>query len=253
MSLRKLARLKRAEEQKILKEHEGLYGRIVAENYPKEAEPYYREEKPVSKRRPFALIGVAAAAALVFAVSFGVIRFIGAAAPNGRLAERAANSYSGVTEAVNDAQSLSPIPGGITASNIVSVENFLSGSRLALVGLNYKVTEKKNEGQTEFYRIQVDTCSEYHVFDIIVNVKNDFDFESELLPWEKATLRTDDSGPFEITYAAVIKQRGDYYVFNTKAKVDTGRETYYITYNYVSENPECELIELIYYYIKPAE
>ena len=269
MVKRKLARLKRAEERKIIKEHEGLYKDLVKENYPAAdftARAVSEADSPVTKtfrparKWPFVLTGAVSAVVFVFAAVAVFNRLFTYGLPFSRnSADREPNynitandeGYPGNIIKEDGIGGVVLPTDGLMSVNISAVKNALTNSLLVTDGLNFKsVTEKKTDGETEYYRIEVDTVTEFHVFDIIVAVSESFRLEDELLPWESP--ETDDSGEFTITYSAVRRQRGDYYAFITKAKVDTGKEIYYITYNYTSVDPECELIDLIYYYIKPA-
>jgi len=62
MTERKLKKLKKAEENKILKEHEGLYARLVKENYS-EAPLSATAEHPAKKRRLGWIYGLSVGAA----------------------------------------------------------------------------------------------------------------------------------------------------------------------------------------------
>ncbi|MBQ7164335.1 MAG: hypothetical protein IJU84_07170 [Clostridia bacterium] len=247
---RKLLRLKKAEEKRILKEHEGLYETLVRENYPREEGKKREEKASFIKKLPFAVIGSVAAAAFVFAVAIGLTRFNGIGMNKG--AAPGANINEGQNYIKPAGDEAFERQGYLSPAMLASLNASLEKSSLDIGTLKIRsVTEKKTGGETEYYRVEADTVPGYSVFDIIVGVGKDFSFEEELLPWENA--EKDTEGPFDITYSVVRKRRGDMYSFMTKAKVDTGAEIYYITYNYVSEDPECELIDLIYYYIKPVE
>ncbi len=252
MKDKKIIRLKNADERKIINEHEGLYDRLVSENFAKQParNPAGDGARTKKKALIWSLSAVSAAVIVFAAVIASSFLFIG---HNGNKV----NEYAGNDAAENGAaipsEDYSVLPGAQdniivqrTDVDVDTVTNSLKTSTLMNDGLNFRnVSEVTVNGEREYFELNVET---YHTFDVIVSV--DDKLEKELNYGELAE-ETINAHGYKVLYSINKKAMGDLYEFNTKAVVYAGEETYYIIYNYVSSDGRCELLDMIEFYITP--
>ena len=222
----KLKRLKRAEENKILSEHEGLYNRLVMENYPQEV------KEPKVSRSPFhfnkyAMASFATACA-VFVMGVGA--FLGFKDLSKSDENFANNTVSEVT--------------------VQAIEQSLDYSSLNISDDKIKkVSAHKSGNVNNYFEVEVET---FHTFDIIVKVNPECEIPESIKP-SINTEREINAHGFTVDYTVSRTRLEDYFTFNTKAVITTESEVYYIRYNYSSVSPECELLDMIEECIKPKD
>ena len=226
----KLKRLKRAEENKILKEHEGLYNRLIAENFPvAEDVSIQPEPKPRAWPRRGVLAVASMALASVIIVGSGVL-ILGGGFNKKNDAAHAPNADFAASE--------------VTLS---TVESELDYTSLNMSSVNVKKISAV--GANDYFEIEVDT---FHTFDLIVKVNPNCDVPEAIKPGANAMHKVNSHG-FEVDYTVTRRRMEDYFMFNTKAVVKTGSEVYYIRYNYSSSNATCELLDVIEAFITPKQ
>jgi len=234
MTERKLKKLKKAEENKILKEHEGLYARLVKENYS-EAPLSATAEHPAKKRRLGWIYGLSVGAAAMLTL----ITVAGAFGLN--------SVFNGIYNKEQSTPERNPLPVYNKNVNITTVDGSLSNTSLSASGLNFKTISSCSTGdEHNYFEIEIDT---FHTFDIIVQVNREFKIDG----WhQNGNVKTTvNKYGFKVTYTETVRRHEDYFVFDTKAVVDTGNEVYYITYGYSSTSRESELLPMIEAYIRP--
>lgn len=225
----KLKRLKKAEENRILSEHEGLYSRLVKENYAQSAEPLPAEAQPRQTRRSgfnrwalasFVLAGVIAVGGLTFALGRG--RF----------------------DVDNDA----PQANGAEQITVSALEQSLYYTSLNTSALDIKSVNAVYEGgEAGYYTLEVDS---FHTLEFIVKVNPQVSVPEMAKPGANANHTINKHG-FRVDYTVTRRRLEDYFMFNTKAVVTTESEVYYIRYNYSSPSPTCELLDMIEACITP--
>lgn len=226
MIKRRLKALKKADENKILKEYEGLYQRLVDENYSKsQLAPSFAQEKP--KKASF--------------MRWAVPAFSGALA-----VVVAAIALFPMSKKKND--TIPPMADEVIVENvsISTVESSLEKSHIAAEDLNFKSISASQTGEKEnYFEIKVDT---YHTFEMIVQINPDFELSTDIAVTDGE--RANING-FNVDYKVNKRRQEDYFLFKTNAVVDTGKEIYYIKYNYSSVNADCELLDIIDAFIQP--
>jgi len=221
----KIKRLKRADENKILSEHEDLYNRLVRENYPSE------EEVKVSRPRlHFNKYAVASFATACAVLVIGVGAFFGLKNPSAKDKNYAGESVTEVT--------------------VQTVEQSLDYSSLNISNDKIKkVSAFRTGGIDNYFEVEVEI---FHTFDIIVKVNPDCEIPESIKP-SLNTEREINAHGFAVDYTVSRTRLEDYFTFNTKAVITTDSEVYYIRYNYSSVSPECELLDMIEECIKPKD
>ena len=231
----KLKRLKKAEENRILKEHEGLYARLVEENYSEAAlaEKSDFTEKPVRKGFAFPRWAIATVAAAAVTVITGVSFAAG---------------LGGMFAPKKDFNNAAPGLQGPVTVTVSELESRLNCTSLNTSALGIKnVSEVYSGGEVGYFTVEVDT---FHTFDMIVKVDPEISVPESIKPGANAVREVNRHG-FEVAYTVSRRRLEDYFSFNTKAVVTTDSEVYYIRYNYSSSSPTCELLELIEECITP--
>lgn len=233
MVKRKLKRLKKAEENRIISEHEGLYNRLIAENYaPAEgrAEEQRQSDNYVSRRLGFNRWAVASFVLAGIIAVGGLFMIVG----KGRF-----------DVAVNDAPS---VAGQVEEVTVTALEQSLDCTSLNTSALGIKkINAVYGAQQADYYTVEVDT---FHTLELIVKVNPDCDVPEIAKPSANADTTVNRHG-FSVNYTVTRRRLEDYFMFNTKAMVTTDSEVYYIRYNYSSISPTCELLSMIEECITP--
>lgn len=244
MIKRKLRALRQAEEKKILAENEGLYRRLVDENYQKTVPAAERTVPAAERKRGRGwLYGVAAAMAGVLAVFVSVGFMFGRIVSDKNMAEApdsSSNEYD-VNHSVEDTPSQpgeAEAPGDNDSYGEVSieyVESVLQSTRL-YGGLKFRsIVAGKDK-----IEIEVDT---FYTFDVVILLNEDARLDG-FFP-ESGDVESATINDMDVSYIIDTRKKEDYYAFYTLARVDGGSEVYYITYNYTSVRSDCELTDMI--------
>jgi len=248
MIKRKLKRLKRAEENRILKEHEGLYSRIAEENYPKTT-----PAKKIDKRLIW--IPTLAGALAVFLCTMGVWASVvihnGLGGTKGDMMNAASGSVSGSQDGnENNNDDLGDAMGGLNGINgaisLTQVENMLGSSTLAESGLKFRQITAQENAYGTVIELEADTL---HTLKLAVALDGGRVSE-EYLPVGEVKSLTNEHG-FQVEYSFTRRKQEDFYTYKTTATVYTDTEVYYIRYNYSSSSRECELLQVISSCISP--
>lgn len=237
MVKRKLKGLKRSEENKILKEHEGLYSQLVSENYAKPA-----PKKKIDKR--YIWIPSLASAFAIFLCVVGVWA--------SSLAINFNNEKGDFT--ANNAASNDDVPDGVVGEDlpaeqivtIDAVEAMLESSSLSDSGLKFSQITAQSQSKGSVVELEVDTV---HTLKLAVSIDGGA-VADEFLPSGKVQSTVNEHG-FLVEYAISRRRMEDYYTYKTTASVYTKNEVYYIRYNYSSSSSECELLQVISACITP--
>lgn len=235
MVKRKLNRMKRAEEKKILSEHEGLYKTLVKENYTG-VKP--DGQSSVNFKRIFA--GVAAcitACVICVAGMFGLFkRFTNKGGDN----DAPSIDASEPADEINDKYNMRSV-------NLKNVNAALSVSGIKSEGLKFKSVKEYYSNSCSYYKIEVDSRGS---LEITAQINRFEDIPDAVKPAQDYKSYQNEYG-YDVGYSVKCRRSEDLYFYTCLAEIDTGREIFYLSYEYLDRSPECELEKLIDYLIIP--
>lgn len=234
MNKRKLKALAKREHNQILKEHEGLYDRLVSESFPE------GEAKKESRKKLWWIIPTSLASA-----TSAVLVFVVAISAFGSLIRDAFSKNDFIDEPAADNMVVSPWQ---TVCTVEEMTYSLELSQLSPQSFNVsKVVEHGTGQESEYFDVEVDS---YFNIEMRVLVDRDAVIDNAFALSDGAEQTVNAHG-YDVLYDVSRRRVDGYYSFETVAQVDTGREIYQMRYDYTSKNKNCELLDLIEFSIVP--